>query len=359
MLSRLKFPLNHLRTSCFSYAKWTYVESSPSLTRAEKMRLLNAENKALYGEAAKKKSKKKSIEQPKVPESSNEHDISSEMYWLLGKRPVKRVTSPPPELAEPPNPDDPLNISGLMRTMEAQKPAQSPYSDEISDIKITKKVLSKRKSEKLDQPQLPDTLNKLQSTLPSAQLSPTSSSSDSSESGDEFEANKIPLTIEHLRAMQNFPIIITKTNRIVSSFDSVDQFYYSVPSVSKVLQATMPESQRQALINWKNLKIAELGVEGFDEMQKGELSRPETFQTILSQIHLHRPPQSRQTAPPATSNPLRRTHSQSSRHARHRRHLVKHRAAARQLSSARNTHRNESSSSLSLLSWRRRLRERS
>lgn len=277
MLSRLHRPLAHLTTSCRSYAKWTFIESSPSLTRASKLRKLNSENKELFGATVKeKKSKKTSADvdsQPKVPPEIilNDHDISSEMYWVLGPQAVVKSKSKSPPKS-PVDSSDPHNIAGLMRKMESQKsPQPSNFSDEISDIKLNKKVLSeKRKLNKLNQPQLPDTLNKLKSSLPSA-AHLSSSSSDSSDSDDEVHENQIPLSTEHLRAMPNFPIVITKTNRIVSTFDDVDQFYRTVPSVSKVLQATMPESARQALINWKNLKIAELGLEGFDKMQKGEI----------------------------------------------------------------------------------------
>lgn len=286
MLSRLKCPLNHLRASCPNYAKWTYTESSPSLTRAAKLKRLNSENKKLFGATTKKSNKKeeaneeKRVEVPKVA-VKNDNDISSEIYWMCGQKaasPVQWKTVeklPLPEFHETPNPDDPLNIGGLMRKMEAQKSTHSPYSDEISDIKISKKVLNRKK---FDQPQLPETLNKLHSSMPSSQIASTLSSD--SDSDEEHEAKPIPLTTEHLRAIQNFPIVITKTNKTVSIFDDIDQFYHSVPSVSKVLQSTMPEHQRQALINWKNLKIAELGVEGFEELQKSEFVIFDVFKSI-------------------------------------------------------------------------------
>lgn len=41
-----------------------------------------------------------------------------------------------------------------------------------------------------------------------------------------------------------------------------------MPSVGKVLQATMPDSSRRALMKWKLTKIAELGEDGFNELQR-------------------------------------------------------------------------------------------
>lgn len=44
----------------------------------------------------------------------------------------------------------------------------------------------------------------------------------------------------------------------------------NVPSVGRVLQYTMSEAARNALVNWKLTKISELGEQGFAELQQCE-----------------------------------------------------------------------------------------
>lgn len=54
-----------------------------------------------------------------------------------------------------------------------------------------------------------------------------------------------------------------------------------VPSVGKILQATMSDGARNALIQWKLSKIEELGEEGFQKLQKDNLSRGLRFHNLL------------------------------------------------------------------------------
>lgn len=60
-----------------------------------------------------------------------------------------------------------------------------------------------------------------------------------------------------------------------SDIDDIDdylsfprKFSQKLPSVSKIIQATMPPEQRAILDRWEANKIAELGEEGFQEMKK-------------------------------------------------------------------------------------------
>lgn len=57
--------------------------------------------------------------------------------------------------------------------------------------------------------------------------------------------------------------------------------YTEVPSVGKILQATMSDGARNALIKWKLTKIEELGEEGFLKLQKENLSRGLRFHNLL------------------------------------------------------------------------------
>lgn len=57
--------------------------------------------------------------------------------------------------------------------------------------------------------------------------------------------------------------------------------FTEVPSVGKILQATMSDAARNALIKWKLSKIEELGEEGFRRLQKENLSRGLRFHNLL------------------------------------------------------------------------------
>lgn len=50
----------------------------------------------------------------------------------------------------------------------------------------------------------------------------------------------------------------------------VDLELLKIPSVSRVLQYTMSDAARAALLNWKTTKISELGEQGFADLQQGE-----------------------------------------------------------------------------------------
>lgn len=56
---------------------------------------------------------------------------------------------------------------------------------------------------------------------------------------------------------------------------------YEVPSVGKVLQATMSEGVRRALKAWKLAKIEELGEDGFAALQRENLNRGLRFHNSL------------------------------------------------------------------------------
>lgn len=57
--------------------------------------------------------------------------------------------------------------------------------------------------------------------------------------------------------------------------------YNEVPSVGKILQATMSDSARNALMQWKLAKVEELGVDGFEKLQKENLGRGLRFHNML------------------------------------------------------------------------------
>lgn len=291
MLNSLKSSIKHLKVLNVNYSTWKYIDTRPSVSKADRIKELQKENKLLFGKAIKKSNKKKGKEEIKpeepiiVPSRKQKNDLSSEIYWMChnpaqNKKNLQNVASSSTKKVEPPNPDDPFNIQKLMKSMQVEtiEDSTSTNPDELPDIPEIK--ISKKKSRNLD-PSLPETLKILQSTLPKSNSSNISTQLDFSPNSD-VELKEIPFTNDLLRSIQNFPMILTKNSRSISSFENIDTSnFYSLPSVSKVLQTTMPESQRQALINWKNLKIAELGIEGFEILQKGHLTKGKEFHGLL------------------------------------------------------------------------------
>lgn len=81
-----------------------------------------------------------------------------------------------------------------------------------------------------------------------------------------------------VKRITNYPIMCDKASDDKIANILADKTF-QLPSISKVLQATMPESSRIALNRWKLAKIAELGEAGFKQYEQ------ETLQ-IGKQFHL-------------------------------------------------------------------------
>jgi len=56
---------------------------------------------------------------------------------------------------------------------------------------------------------------------------------------------------------------------------------YSIPSVSKILAATMSEKSKEVLANWEKEKIALLGLEGFKKLKADTFARGHTLHSLL------------------------------------------------------------------------------
>jgi len=56
---------------------------------------------------------------------------------------------------------------------------------------------------------------------------------------------------------------------------------HTIPSVSKILSATMSEKSREALARWEKEKIALLGLEGFKKLKSDTFARGHTLHTML------------------------------------------------------------------------------
>lgn len=90
----------------------------------------------------------------------------------------------------------------------------------------------------------------------------------------------IPFDETGLKSIINYPLICEKRSSNQLN-DLIADSSLRLPSISKVLQATMPESARIALRKWKLGKIAELGVDGFKAYEKETLNRGKNFHLAI------------------------------------------------------------------------------
>lgn len=260
------------------------------------MKKLHFENKYLYGSSIKVKDEQQ-VAVLTSEDIKNDKDISSEIYWTClhvpevqdfskpkKKEKIKSKVKPPKKynFLEPFESDEP-------KIAKVKKPIKKPAAKEVPVLnEETEPVMKNLFSEDFEQqdkktspkktakkiiliPDLPYTLTQLSSALPASKsISKKNKASDSNSDVDSDE-REIPFESSQLRSIPNFPLIL-QNNKIISTFenfvDNEPSMY--LPSVSKVLQGTMPDSQRAALIQWKSVQIAELGLEGFELMQKCE-----------------------------------------------------------------------------------------
>lgn len=91
---------------------------------------------------------------------------------------------------------------------------------------------------------------------------------------------EIPFDSAALNSILSYPLIGDK-GTLVQTEDLLADRSLRLPSISKVLQATMPESSRIALRKWKLGKIAELGLDGFKQYEKETLNRGKEFHSAI------------------------------------------------------------------------------
>lgn len=256
---------------------------SKKISKADRIKKLNFENKHLFG--SKIKEKEVAAVEPVDVENLSSKDISSEIYWTCLHVPeVQDFTkvSKPAKVKET-GKKQKKTLEVAVEQDEAKpkvKVATEKKSKKVPEVKIERNFKKEpRKTVIIPDVLLPSSLANLEKNLPSIKgeikdklltnfkLRPMESET---RNGPEQE---IPFDSPQLREIPNFPMVLSKLNRIVTEFDKFVPKDSSIlkPSVSKVLQATMPDNQRAALMHWKQLKISELGLEGFELMQKCKL----------------------------------------------------------------------------------------
>lgn len=224
----------------------------------------NLDSKLLYGEVIKKKKNKaetKSVPLVEKPVFVNEssfasRDISSEIYWQLRERKVKNLfplgkkKSTTENRGPQERPEQKKCRSSISESNTAENTSISTLNGSSSKISAAKSFIPK---------------NKKSSTGISQSI-------------------QIPFSASELKSILTYPLVCEKaTNEIMKNIDS-----YALPSVGKVIQSTMSEGQRRALENWKNSKIAELGQEGFLQLQKTTFETGSLFHKSIENFLLHK-----------------------------------------------------------------------
>lgn len=229
----------------------------------------NIENKALFGAVIKqkkqvKKSKTKLLiesESAKIKNNNvipnninnNERNCSSEIYWLLqhkSKQDLLKATNSLTPVTE----ELPKNYH---KPAELEANSAEQYSTKEGDLYLEKKNMKRIKKHMT---KLPNTLTKFNNVLLPNPIK---------KKPVEYNISKkmeIPFTDIELNEIPNYALWSDddNINDIILNTDEIK----SLPSVGKILQATMSETSRKALMNWKTLKIAELGLDGFNELQQ-------------------------------------------------------------------------------------------
>lgn len=225
------------------------------ISNAERIKSQNFDQKFLFG------SKSKNTEISST--DGDEHGMKSEIFWTLEHDPTIKKSS-----------------------KGKKKNAEDPEEIEPDESAVKKpKRRTVKKIVKVPQEKVPEALARFKSDLPKPVKVTIKDALDNLQShinpppNEAVTMQEIPFDSTQLKSISSFPLILRSNDLILNSaFNSIKSHpSIPTPSVSKILQATMPLSQRNALIQWKNLKIAELGLEGFEELQKSYLSRGKKF----------------------------------------------------------------------------------
>jgi hypothetical protein len=214
------------------------------MSRAEQIKKQNYETANLYGPKSKVKETDVADKPVEIEDSSN--GKKSEMYWVLPQK--------------------------------GKKYTKTADAAEENEPRVPK---SRRKNANREE-KLSETFTKFKLDLPKPVKVTIHDALDNLDlhTSDQKTLKDIPFDHKQLRSMLDFPLALQQNDLMTDIFDKTLIMQRQVsftPSVSKVLQATMSPSQKNALIQWKNLKIAELGLEGFEKMQKEYLSRGKLF----------------------------------------------------------------------------------
>ncbi|KAJ6646772.1 Mitochondrial genome maintenance exonuclease 1 [Pseudolycoriella hygida] len=231
----------------FSSIRQKSTSAVKTLSKADRIKLLNSTSKCLYGPVIKSKSKAPTrlkrdephqpVEKPEIP-ATPETNFSSEMFWVIGNKWNQMFEK---------------NVGSVAKKQETE-PTFKPKIRIFKSIDKASHVLKKS----------------LEVEVPNSHtLEPT------------IVQKPILLSDEELKNVLKHPLLTNALTR--TPIDLRSSELRNVPSVGKVLQYTMSESARAALMNWKLSKIRELGEQGFAELQLANLNAGTTFHASIQE----------------------------------------------------------------------------
>lgn len=231
------------------------------LSPKDRIKLLNFHSKSLYGPVIKKdksKPKKPTIEHENVASTAEtnvasslktpETNYGSEMYWIISNRWNEILFK-----------SDPKNLKDSK--VKKLLPVTSKLSTEESSSKAP--VTSKKPTEK-SSPNAKE--NSSEINLETSDKLIETKVIDTGTNGPTVVWRPILLSNEELKNILSHPLQTEVLAPPPTNIRSPE--FRKVPSVGKILQYTMPENARSALLKWKLTKIKELGEKGFAELQK-------------------------------------------------------------------------------------------
>lgn len=201
---------------------------------ANRRKQINFKSKLLFGPVIRKKvsaTTTEDVDKFQVEPSKCTTKIASEVYWLTGHKPIVSQMRRQPS----------VNTQRIRLKNEMKRIDDDESKSEPQTIQTTRDII--------------------RNLLPKRNVIP--------------RPITIPFTDEELTAIVKYPMYCEKSNE--NKIKDVTTSKYQIPSISKVLQGTMPELMRNALKKWKLGKIAELGEEGFREYEQENLRTGSLF----------------------------------------------------------------------------------
>lgn len=228
-----------------------FVTKRYALSAKDRILLFRKEIKSLYGPVinTKKPKRPKKLSEPSVqhepvstssassdgiPFKNRETNHESEMFWIIGKRWNQIVD------------ESDTKPGNLPQTVKYK--ANQRQTSEIKSVKPKK---------------LTDVESVNTSATPVIQ-------------------KPIPLSNEELKNLLKFPLQSSVLSETPTDIRAPE--LRTLPSVGRVLQYTMTEAARSALLNWKLTKIRELGEQGFAELQRCESNQSKMRSSSLNKV---------------------------------------------------------------------------
>lgn len=243
-ISMSLWPMNSLQLFVAFRPLSNIVVKRYAFSPKDRILLLNSQSKALYGPVIKTKSQKRSKPSKAKLENDNisplsapsddvaplkkpETNYGSEMYWIIGNRWNEIVGASLPTISDV----NKVNSSSAALNKQTESVAKEKTISELKTENAGKFI-------------------------------------DVKTNGPAVNQKPIPLTPEELNNVLKHPLQSDVLSTPPTDIRAPELRH--IPSVGRVLQYTMPETARNALLNWKLAKISELGEQGFADLQQCE-----------------------------------------------------------------------------------------